>query len=105
MTLTVGVIGIDHRHIFGQLENMQSRGCICKGWYTDGEPEPMDGFIKRFPNIPRVPDRQTLLQDPEIDMILTAGIPSQRANVALAEQRREAAAGGIEPIVARSASI
>ena len=70
MTLTVGVIGIDHRHIFGQLENMQSRGCICKGWYTDGEPQPMDGFIKRFPDIPRVPDQQTLLQDPEIDMIL-----------------------------------
>lgn len=87
MTLTVGVIGIDHRHIFGQLENMQSRGCICKGWYTDGEPQPMDGFIKRFPDIPRVPDQQTLLQDPEIDMILIAGIPSQRANVALAAMR------------------
>ena len=87
MTLTVGVIGIDHRHIFGQLENMQSRGCICKGWYTDGEPQPIDGFIKRFHNIPRVPDQQTLLQDPEIDMILTAGIPSQRANVALAAMR------------------
>ena len=79
MTLTVGVIGIDHRHIFGQLENMQSHGCVCTGWYTDGEPQPLEGFIKRFPDIPRVPDQQTLLQDPEIDMILIADIPSQRA--------------------------
>ena len=45
--------------------------------YTDGEPQPMDGF-KRFHNIPRVPDQQTLLQDPEIDMILTAGILAAR---------------------------
>ena len=84
MTLTVGVIGIDHRHIFGQLENMLSRGCVCKGWYTDGEPQPTEGFIKRFPDIPRMTDQQALLQDPEIDMILIAGIPAQRADVALA---------------------
>ena len=87
MTLTVGVIGIDHRHIFGQLENMQSHGCVCAGWYTDGEPQPLEGFIKRFPDIPRVPDQQTLLQDPEIDMILIADIPSQRADVAIAAMK------------------
>ena len=84
MTLKIGVIGIDHRHIFGQLENMQANGCVCKGWYTDGEPQPLEGFIKRFPDIPRVADQQTLLQDPEIDMILIADIPRRRADVAIA---------------------
>ena len=87
MTLKIGVIGIDHRHIFGQLENMQAHGCVCKGWYTDGEPQPLEGFIKRFPDIPRVAGQQTLLQDPEIDMILIADIPRRRADVAIAAMK------------------
>lgn len=81
--LTLGVIGIDHRHIFGQLEKMQALGCICKGWWTDGEPEPVEGFLKRFPDVPRVADRTVLLADPEIDMILMADIPSHRADRAI----------------------
>lgn len=81
--LTLGVIGIDHRHIFGQLEKMQALGCICKGWWTEGQPEPVDGFQKRFPNVPRVEDRNTLLDDPEIDMILVADVPVRRAERAI----------------------
>lgn len=87
MSLTLGVIGIDHRHIFGQLEHMQARGCNCKGWYTEGEPLPMAGFLKRFPDIPRVSNAQTLFDDPEIDMILIAAIPSQRAELAIKAMR------------------
>lgn len=81
--LTLGVIGIDHRHMFGQLGRMQELGCICKGWWTEGEPEPVAGFLKRFPDVPRVSDRQTLLEDPEIHMILIADIPARRADRAI----------------------
>ena len=73
---TLGVIGIDHRHIFGQLEKMQAHGCACKGWWTEGEPEPAGGFLKRFADVPRVEDRNILLNDPEIDMILIMKCPS-----------------------------
>ena len=83
MTLVLGVIGIDHRHIFGQLENMLSRGCVCKGWYSPGNPQPMQGFRKRFPDIPRVDDMQVLLNDAQIDMILIASVPSKRAEIAI----------------------
>jgi len=85
--LTLGVIGIDHRHIFGQLANMQAQGCICKGWWTEAEPQPVDGFQKRFADVPRVADRQVLLDDPEIDMILLAGIPARRAAHAIEAMR------------------
>ncbi|MEM9222969.1 MAG: Gfo/Idh/MocA family oxidoreductase [Pseudomonadota bacterium] len=81
--LTLGVIGIDHRHIYGQLENMQALGCTCKGWWTDGDPQPVAGFVKRFPNVPRVDDRKRLLEDPDIDMILLADIPVHRAERAI----------------------
>lgn len=85
--LKLGVIGIDHRHIFGQLDKMQLLGCTCKGWWTQGSPEPLEGFTKRFPNIPRVANRQELLDDPEIDMILIADVPVRRADRAIDAMR------------------
>lgn len=85
--LKLGVIGIDHRHIFGQLDKMQLLGCTCKGWWTQGAPEPLKGFTKRFPNIPRVANRQELLDDPEIDMILIADVPVRRADRAIDAMR------------------
>ena len=86
-TLKLGVIGIDHRHIFGQLEKMLTLGCTCKGWWTEGDPRPLTGFVRRFPAIPRVEDRRSLLNDPEIDMILLADIPMRRADRAIEAMR------------------
>lgn len=81
--VTVAVIGVDHRHIFGQLEGMLAAGCRCAGWWTEGEPQPVEGFVKRFPDIPRVEDRRTLLDDPQVDLILIADIPARRAERAI----------------------
>lgn len=85
--LTLGVVGIDHRHIFGQLAGMEAHGCTCKGWWTEGEPQTAEGFAKRFPHAPRVVDRRALLEDPEIDMILIADIPARRADRAVEAMR------------------
>ncbi|WP_029061504.1 Gfo/Idh/MocA family oxidoreductase [Labrenzia sp. DG1229] len=85
--LTLGVVGIDHRHIFGQLAGMMELGCTCKGWWTEGEPQPVEGFLKRFPDVPRVRDIRKLLDDPEIDMILIADVPARRANRAMEAMR------------------
>ncbi|CTQ61562.1 Gfo/Idh/MocA family protein [Roseibium album] len=85
--LTLGVVGIDHRHIFGQLSGMMELGCTCKGWWTEGEPQPVEGFLKRFPDVPRVGDLRMLLDDPEIDMILIADVPARRADRAMEAMR------------------
>lgn len=79
----VAVIGVDHRHIYGQLEGMLMAGCICKGWWAEGDPQPVAGFVERFPDIPRVLDRRALLDDPEVDMILLADVPARRAERAI----------------------
>lgn len=81
--IKLGIIGIDHRHIYGQLSQMQSLGCECKGWWTEGEPETIEGFKKRFADTPRFADRKSLLEDPEIDLILIADIPVRRADFAI----------------------
>lgn len=85
--LTLGVIGVEHRHIYGQLSGMLSAGCRCKGWWSDGEPQPVAGFRKRFPEIPRVDDRNRLLEDPEIDLILIADVPVLRSGRAIEAMR------------------
>lgn len=78
-----GAIGIDHRHIFGMAQNMMDVGAEFVGWFTEGEPEPTAGFIKRFPDVPRVADADQLLNDPEIDLIMLSGIPKDRAGWAI----------------------
>lgn len=85
--LSVGVIGVDHRHIFGQLQGMLDAGATCKGWWTEGEPQPVEGFVERFPKVPRVQDRRALLDDPDIDLILLADIPVRRADRAIEAMR------------------
>ncbi|WP_373235751.1 Gfo/Idh/MocA family protein [Cohaesibacter celericrescens] len=74
-----GAIGIDHRHIFGMAGNLIDAGADFVGWWTNGNPEPLTGFIKRFPDTPRISDPDILLSDPEIDMILISCIPRDRA--------------------------
>lgn len=85
--LTFGAIGLDHRHIYGMSQSMLDTGATFKGWWTDGAPEPLDGFVKRFSDAPRVASMQELLDDPDIDFILIASIPADRAAQAIAAMR------------------
>ncbi len=80
-------IGLDHRHIYGQSENMLKSGAEFVGWWTEGEPDTLAGFEKRFPDVPRISDRQKLLDDPSIDLILIAAIPADRAGLAIQAMR------------------
>ncbi|WP_299808219.1 Gfo/Idh/MocA family oxidoreductase [uncultured Roseibium sp.] len=78
-----GAIGIDHLHIYGMSQNLMAAGGEFAGWWTEGEPKPLQGFLKRFADIPRAPDAQTLFDDPEIEMILISCIPRDRAEWAI----------------------
>ena len=80
-------IGIDHRHIFGMAANLMAEGAAFVGWWTEGAPEPLEGFVKRFPDVPRVDHWQALLDDPSIDLIVISCIPRDRAAHAIAAMR------------------
>jgi predicted dehydrogenase len=82
--LRVGVLGIDHRHIYGMLQGMLDAGCEAAAWWTEGEPIPTAGFRERFPAVPRVADRRAILEDATIDLVLIASVPSTRAELAIA---------------------
>ena len=81
--LKLGVIGIDHGHIFDMLDEMIKEGCSCTHFWTDGLPLTLNEFNKKYPKIKRTDDRKQILQDNEIDLILISSIPKNRANLSI----------------------
>ena len=47
-TLNLGVIGIDHGHIFDMLDEMIKEGCSCNYFWTDGDPLTLQEFNKKY---------------------------------------------------------
>ena len=82
--LTIAALGIDHRHIYGMAGNMQDIGAHFSAWWTDGSPQTEEGFIKRFPDVPRKATKEEILADPDIDLILISAVPSDRPSLAIA---------------------
>ena len=81
--IQIGIIGIDHRHIFGMLSGMLATGATCRAWWTEGTPATLEGFLKRFPSIERRTSIEAILEDPLIDLILISAIPADRATLAI----------------------
>lgn len=87
MTLTLGILGIDHGHIFGMLSHMVAQGCKAKGYWTDGPAVTETKFSQMFPDVARVNDPRHILEDPEIDVILIAAVPEDRGGLAIEAMR------------------
>src|SRR5688572_1266320 len=85
--LRFAAVGIDHRHSYDQVASMLDVGAQCVGFWTQGTPKTLEGFVERFPHIPRVDDRARLLEDSSIQLITCAAIPSDRAAHAIEAMR------------------
>lgn len=79
----MGVIGIDHRHVYTMAAHMVSAGAELAAWASDGAPGTLEGWTRRFPAVPRR-EARAVLADSAIDLVLLAGIPSDRAAMAVA---------------------
>jgi predicted dehydrogenase len=77
-------IGLDHRHIYHQVEELLAAGAECAGYWPDTtDPRVIEGFRKRLPQLKPVADRRRLLEDPSIDIICCAAVPRDRAGIAI----------------------
>ncbi|OSP54705.1 Gfo/Idh/MocA family protein [Pseudoruegeria sp. SK021] len=83
MTIKLGILGIDHGHIFGMLTNMLAEGCTCDHWWSDGAAVTETKFRTQFPDLSRVDDRRRILDDPAVQMVLIAAVPEDRADLAI----------------------
>lgn len=87
MPLKLGVLGIDHGHIFGMLGNMLAEGCSCDAWWTGGPAVTEAKFREVFPGLEKVDDRRRILEDPHIALVLISAVPQDRAALAVEAMR------------------
>jgi len=86
--MTTGIkfaaLGIEHRHIFGMAQNLINEGAEFVGWWNEGETDIQESFEKRFPDVKHYTEIDDILNNDEISLILTADIPSKRAERSIA---------------------
>lgn len=83
MALKLGILGIDHGHIFGMLAGLQAQGCTCAHYWTDGPAVTEAKFNETHPGIAKADSAERILDDPSIDMILISAVPADRAALAI----------------------
>ncbi len=76
--LRFAVIGINHGHINSQVDATTKGGGEFVSFFAK-EPELRAAFAKRYPNVKVAKDEREILEDPTIQLVLTAGIPVERA--------------------------
>lgn len=83
------VIGLDHRHIYDLVEGLLAAGMNCAGyWPQTTDARVLAGFQKRFPAIAAVAEKERLLDDPSVGVIVSAAIPCDRPAIAIDAMRR-----------------
>ncbi len=80
------VIGINHGHIYGQTQVMLDAGCRLKSFHAP-EDDLAAAYSKAFPDAKRVADEREILEDPEILLVLGAGVLAHRAPMAVRAMR------------------
>jgi predicted dehydrogenase len=77
------VIGIDHGHIYMMIENLlRVPGVECAGYYTD-LPALEKQMERAFPQIPLARNEAELLERRDVDLIVSASVPSERGPLAV----------------------
>jgi predicted dehydrogenase len=72
------VIGINHSHIYSQVEAVQRGGGELVSVYAK-EPDLTAAFLKRFPQAKTARSENEILEDATIQLVLTSAIPDERA--------------------------
>jgi len=84
--VSFAVIGINHAHIYGQVDCLLRAGAKLKGFHAP-EDDLAKAFSARFPQSPRVAEKKQLLEDESIALIVSAGIPFDRAPLGVEAMR------------------
>jgi predicted dehydrogenase len=72
------VININHSHIYSMTEAIKRGGGELVALYAK-EPELVADYLKKFPEAKLVKSENEILDDPSIQLVLSSGIPDERA--------------------------
>jgi predicted dehydrogenase len=79
------VIGIEHRHIFGQVDCLLAAGAELVSFHAAGSL--LGWFVEKYPQAEPVDDQRRILDDRTIQLVVCAGIPCERAPLGIAAMR------------------
>jgi predicted dehydrogenase len=80
--LRFGVIGINHGHIYGQVDAITKGGGELVAFHAR-EPELRAAFARRYPAASAVSDERAVLEDPTIALVLSSIVPDERASLGI----------------------
>lgn len=85
-SVSFGVIGADHLHLFELVDGLVGAGAVAAAHAPIGDlVAPYAGW--RTESVESTAD--SILDDPDIDLVVLAGVPRDRADIAIAALRRE----------------
>lgn len=77
-SIKFAVCGMSHDHIYGMIGAVQrGGGVLVAAW--GGEPEKLEAFKKKFPDVKIVTSQDAILNDPSIQLVLSSQVANQRA--------------------------
>jgi predicted dehydrogenase len=85
-SLRFAAIGLDHSHIFGQVEFMLRAGAELAAFHAS-EDRLAKPFAERYPQAKRVDDPRRILEDDSIALVVSASIPCERAALGISAMR------------------
>jgi predicted dehydrogenase len=74
--------GLNHNHIYPQVEAVKRGGGELVSFFAK-EPELVAEFVKKHPGTMLARSEQEILEDPSIQLIVSAAIPDERAKLAI----------------------
>lgn len=83
----VGVIGLDHGHIYAMATGLEEAGAEISVVY-DPDPHKTETFCQHFPLARIASSEDEILNDPAIDLVASAIIPCKRAQLGLEVMKR-----------------
>ena len=76
-TIRFAAVGLNHGHIYNQIGMMLRAGAELASFHAK-EPELVEMFHARFPDVPLALTEEEVLEDERIQLVVSAGIPSER---------------------------
>jgi predicted dehydrogenase len=80
------VAALDHGHIYGQCNGLIEAGGELR-WVFDPDPQKVEAFRKTYPAVKVARSLAEILDDPDIQLVAAAAVPSDRAALGIAIMR------------------
>jgi predicted dehydrogenase len=81
-SIKFAVCGVSHDHIYGMIGAIQRGGGVLVSAWA-GEPDKMAAFKKRYPDVKIAATQDEIINDPNIQLVLSSQIANERAGIGI----------------------